>query len=118
MGFRYGPVLAFAFFGVGAAAGFFVGIGVMLLPVLAPHSPAPVAAPAAAKEERPVMIAAEVPPEVEEEVVEPQPVDPPKPAIVNNAGALMGRAGGGPRGGPTGVYIHGGGELGGPRGKK
>jgi len=118
MGFRYGPVLAFAFFGVGAAAGLFIGIGVMLLPNLAPRSLAPSAAPAAEQEHRPFMIASEVPPEVEDEVVESQPVDPPKPAIVNNPGAVMGPAGGGPRGGPAGVYFHGGGEFGSRRGKK
>lgn len=112
MSFGRDVMLGGAAVGAGAVAGLVVGIGIMMVPRSAIRAPSPVAAPVAAKEERPVMVAAEAPPEVEEQVIEPQPADPPKPAIVNNPGAVMGRVGGGARGGPAGVYIHGTGEFG------
>lgn len=118
MSFGRDVMLGGAAVGAGSVAGLVVGIGIMMVPRSAIRAPAEVAAPVAAKEERPVMVAAEAPPEVEEQVIEPQPADPPKPAIVNNPGAVMGPAGGGPRGGATGVYVPGAGEFGDRWGKK
>lgn len=118
MSFGRDVMLAGAAVGAGAVGGLVVGVGILMVPWSFIRAPAAVAAPVAAKEERPVMVAAVVPPEVEEEVVEPQPDDLPEPAIVNNPAAAVGPAGGGPRGGATGVYVQGAGEFGDRWGKK